>query len=92
MPDEKLIDVADLPERLRGPLGGERGGDDSFLSLEELQCRHILRVLDGVGGNKARGSRSTGNWPRDHFSDGAENENRRIGKGNCVASDVTSIF
>jgi DNA-binding NtrC family response regulator len=36
------------------------GGDDAFLSLEELQRRHILRVLDGVGGNKARAAEVLG--------------------------------
>ena len=54
MADGNLIDIGDLPERLQGPLNGDLGGDDAFLSLEELQLRHILRVLQGVGGNKAR--------------------------------------
>ena len=36
------------------------GEDDAFLSLEELQRRHILRVLDGVGGNKARAAEVLG--------------------------------
>ena len=30
------------------------------LSLEELQRRHILRVLEGVGGNKARAAEVLG--------------------------------
>jgi len=55
-----LIDVDDLPERLRGPIGGEAGTDDAFLSLEELQRRHILRVLEGVGGSKARAAEVLG--------------------------------
>lgn len=55
-----LIDIDDLPERLRGPLSEDLGGDEIFLSLEELQRRHILRVLEGVGGNKARAAEVLG--------------------------------
>lgn len=60
MVDGNLIDIEDLPERFRGPLSGELGGDDAFLSLEELQRRHVLRVLEGVGGNKARAAEVLG--------------------------------
>ena len=47
MVDGNLIDISDLPEKLRKPLNEEVGGDDTFLSLEELQRRHILKVLEG---------------------------------------------
>ena len=60
MADGSLIDIGDLPERLRGPLSEDLGGDETFLSLEELQRRHILRVLEGVGGNKARAAEVLG--------------------------------
>jgi DNA-binding NtrC family response regulator len=60
MADGKLIDIGDLPERLRGPLEENLGGDETFLSLDELQRRHILRVLEGVGGNKARAAEVLG--------------------------------
>jgi len=60
MAEGNLIDISDLPERLRGPLTDEVGKDESFLSLEELQRRHILRVLEGVGGNKARAAEVLG--------------------------------
>jgi DNA-binding NtrC family response regulator len=60
MVDGNLIDIGDLPEKLRKPLGEEVGGDETFLSLEELQRRHILRVLEGVGGNKARAAEVLG--------------------------------
>lgn len=60
MTDGNLIDIADLPERLRMPLSQELGGDETFLSLEELQKRHILRVLEGVGGNKVRAAEILG--------------------------------
>jgi transcriptional regulator of acetoin/glycerol metabolism len=60
MADGNLIDIADLPERLRGPIDVEMSADDTFLSLEELQRRHIIRVLEGVGGNKARAAEVLG--------------------------------
>lgn len=60
MADGNLIDIGDLPERLRGPLSEDLAGDETFLSLEELQRRHILRVLEGVGGNKARAAEVLG--------------------------------
>ncbi|MBV8052044.1 MAG: sigma-54-dependent Fis family transcriptional regulator [Acidobacteriaceae bacterium] len=60
MAGENLIDVADLPERLRAPLDEALVGEGGFLSLEEMQRRHILRVLEGVGGNKARAAEILG--------------------------------
>ncbi len=60
MTDGNLIDIADLPERLRMPLSQDVGGDETFLSLEELQRRHILRVLERVGGSKVRAAEILG--------------------------------
>jgi len=60
MVDGNLIDIGDLPERLRGPLEEESAGGDAFVSLEEMQRRHVLRVLEGVGGNKARAAELLG--------------------------------
>lgn len=60
MVEANLIDINDLPERLRKPLAEELSGDDTFVSLEELQRRHIVRVLEGVGGNKARAAEVLG--------------------------------
>ena len=53
MTDGSLIDVADLPESFRSQLG-ERSADETFLPLEEAERRHVLRVLEALGGNKAR--------------------------------------
>lgn len=60
MVEGNLIDVNDLPERLRGPLEEESAGSDAFVSLEEMQRRHVMRVLEGVGGNKARAAEVLG--------------------------------
>lgn len=60
MTDGNLIDIDDLPERLRKPLEGTDTEDDSFSTLEEIQRIHVLRVLEGVGGNKARAAEVLG--------------------------------
>jgi len=60
MTDRNLIDINDLPERLRQPFHESLAGEEGFLSLEELQRRHVLRVLEGVGGNKARAAEVLG--------------------------------
>ncbi len=60
MVDGNLIDIGDLPDKLRTPLNEEIRGDETFLSLEEVQRRHVLRVLEGVGGNKARAAEILG--------------------------------
>jgi DNA-binding NtrC family response regulator len=60
MADGDLIDINDLPERLRGPLVTDALTDENFLSLEEVQRRHVTRVLEGVGGNKVRAAEILG--------------------------------
>jgi DNA-binding NtrC family response regulator len=60
MADGSLIDIDDLPERFRGPLTEDLTTEDGFLSLDEVQRRHILHVLEGVGGNKARAAEVLG--------------------------------
>jgi len=60
MADGNLIDIHDLPERFRGSMNDDSGGEETFLSLDELQRRHVLRVLEGVGGNKARAAEVLG--------------------------------
>ena len=54
MVDGKFIDSNDLPERLRARFTGDSLIDEELLSLDEVQSRHIMRVLKRVGGNKAR--------------------------------------
>lgn len=60
MTEGKFLDVNDLPERLRGEGNDQMSTDDAFLPLEEIQRRHILRVLEMVGGNKVRAAEILG--------------------------------
>jgi DNA-binding NtrC family response regulator len=60
MAQGSLVDIEDLPESLRGPIGHDLSTDDLFLSLDEVQRRHILRVLQSVDGNKARAAEILG--------------------------------
>jgi DNA-binding NtrC family response regulator len=61
MTDGELIDVADLPERVREPvaLAGPSVGE-TLLSLAELERRHVGTVLAAVGGNKAQAAEVLG--------------------------------
>ena len=68
MADGNLIDIHDLPERLRGRLATESSMDDHFLSLDEMQRRHVRHVLEGVGGNKSASRRDLGYWACDDLS------------------------
>ncbi|MEQ1508294.1 MAG: sigma-54 dependent transcriptional regulator [Myxococcota bacterium] len=61
------LTVDDLPPRIaeaRPPAPAERSGhdagDDSLLSLAEVERRHVARVLAAVDGNKARAARILG--------------------------------
>jgi DNA-binding NtrC family response regulator len=62
MVEGNVIDIEDLPESLRRPVPCAKptNGDETFLSLEEVQRRHILRVLQAVGGHKARAAEILG--------------------------------
>ena len=53
MAEGSLIDIDDLPETLRGPINHDLSTDETLLPLDEVQRRHIARVLEAVGGHKA---------------------------------------
>lgn len=53
-----IIDIQDLPEHLRRTPG--EAADEDLLTLEEVERRHVRRVLERVGGNKARAAKILG--------------------------------
>jgi DNA-binding NtrC family response regulator len=55
-----MIDVRDLPEFLRSPTAAQEAEDETMLSLAEVERRQVLRVLEHVGGNKARAAKVLG--------------------------------
>jgi DNA-binding NtrC family response regulator len=60
MTQGSTIDVDDLPELLTDTPGIGNAPDEDMLSLQELQNRHVARVLERVGGNKARAAEILG--------------------------------
>jgi DNA-binding NtrC family response regulator len=60
MTDSSLIDIDDLPESLRSPIKPDMSTDEILLPLEEVQRRHIARVLEAVGGHRARAAEILG--------------------------------
>jgi DNA-binding NtrC family response regulator len=58
--DGKFIDLGDLPDRIRIQSSEQSPNDEALFSLEELQRRHVIRVLERVGGNKARAAEILG--------------------------------
>jgi two-component system response regulator HydG len=55
----RRIDMEDLPDEVRQAPGG-RGSSGSARRLAEVERRHILAILDSVGGNKARAATELG--------------------------------
>ena len=60
MTESSVIDLQDLPESVRVQAEGTFPEEAGLLSFEELQQRHLLHVLDRVGGNKARAAEILG--------------------------------
>ena len=60
MVDGTVIDIGDLPELVRGQSGDVTGRDEMMMSLQELQKRHVMRVLEHVGGNKSQAAEMLG--------------------------------
>jgi DNA-binding NtrC family response regulator len=55
-----VIDVKDLPPHLRKVPVLVRADDDNMLSMEEVQERHLVKVLARVGGDKSRAAEVLG--------------------------------
>jgi DNA-binding NtrC family response regulator len=61
MAEGTTIDLNDLPEPLRSYSTRSAASEDAnLITLEELHKRHLLRVLEHVGGNKARAAEILG--------------------------------
>src|SRR3984885_184472 len=60
MVEGAVIDIGDLPEPVRGQSGDAAGEDDVLISVQELQKRHVMRVLEHVGGNKTQAAEILG--------------------------------
>jgi len=55
-----VIDLADLPEILRAPVQVAEFEDLELVTLETMQQRYLRKVLDAVGGNKAKAAEILG--------------------------------
>jgi DNA-binding NtrC family response regulator len=60
MVEGTVIDIGDLPEPVRGLAGGTTGLNEILISIQELQKRHVMRVLEHVGGNKSQAAEILG--------------------------------
>jgi DNA-binding NtrC family response regulator len=58
--DGSFIDINDLPERFRERPVNQFPSDETLFPLEEVQRRHVMRVLESVNGNKARAAEILG--------------------------------
>ncbi len=90
MVDGEMIDVRDLPERLQRP-ESDPLADGALISLKELQRRHLLRVLEHVGGNKVRAAQILGISRTSVYQMLADirKENEPVG-GNSVSKGATN--
>ena len=55
-----VIDLPDLPEVLRAPSPAIDRDDAELVTMETMQQRHLLRVLNYVEGNKAKAAEILG--------------------------------
>ena len=55
-----VIDIDDLPESLRRRTDVPMEGEEGILTLEQVQRRHVLDVLQRVKGNKLRAAEALG--------------------------------
>ena len=61
MAEGEMIDVRDLPDRIRVRAAEANNEDpNELLPLAEVERRHVLRVLDQMGGNKVQAAKVLG--------------------------------
>jgi DNA-binding NtrC family response regulator len=60
MAEGETIDVGDLPEYLRERQASEVQPEECLATLEQVERRHALRVLESVSGNKVRAAELLG--------------------------------
>jgi DNA-binding NtrC family response regulator len=60
MVEGSVIDVKDFPPHLCKAQVQTRADDDNLLSMEEVQERHLVKVLGRVGGDKSRAAEVLG--------------------------------
>lgn len=60
MTESDVIDIRDLPERVCNSSLAESKQSESLLSMDQVERLHARRVLDHVGGNKARAAQVLG--------------------------------
>lgn len=59
--DDNVIDLMHLPERIKkNRPQTARKGDHSFLTIQEMEKKHILDILENTGGNKSKASEILG--------------------------------
>ncbi len=60
MSEDGTIDIRHLPEYLRGSRPGPGDESDCFLTIEAIQRRHALKVLERVNGNRRQAAEVLG--------------------------------
>jgi DNA-binding NtrC family response regulator len=60
MAESEVIDIRDLPESIRNSNSSAVPRTESLMTMDQAQRLHARRVLDGVGGNKARAAQVLG--------------------------------
>jgi len=60
MAERDVIDVRDFPDAMQSKLSSVTSDDELLISIEKLELKHTLQVLDRVGGNRARAAEILG--------------------------------
>ena len=81
MAEGDVIEVADLPERLRTGTPPIAANPEELLPLEEVQRRHIMKVLDHVNGDKAKAAEILGVARGTVYAHLAKMQSASAGKG-----------